>query len=188
MGSRASLDLAATIAARSLATQHPAGVRSRCRGSKVCQIRVSFDVVDYCLAFRGLKGSQMRLKLKQIGPRKMEVTSGMWSFVVDLKEKFGGGDSGPNPSELTAAAVASCEVLTGVVWAARRHSIELRDVEAEVTWEYEENPDRISRIDVTIQNVSSQLGEKTKAFAAIAKGCTVSRTFKTQPELSLKVE
>ena len=56
----------------------------------------------------------MKLKLKQVGPRKMEVVSDNWSFVVDLKEQFGGEDSGPNPSELTAAAVASCEVLTGV--------------------------------------------------------------------------
>jgi putative redox protein len=136
----------------------------------------------------GRGGSQMHLKLKQTGPRKMEVISDNWSFVVDLKEKFGGEDSGPNPSELTAAAVASCEVLTGIVWAARRHEIELRDLEAEVTWEYEENPDRISRIDVAIKNVSDQLGEKKRAFAAIAKGCTVSKTFKIQPQLSLKVE
>jgi putative redox protein len=130
----------------------------------------------------------MRLKLKQTGSRKMEVISDKWSFVVDLKEKFGGEDSGPNPSELTAAALASCEVLTGVVWAARRHNIELRDVEAEVTWEYGEKPDRISRIDVTVHNAAAQLGEKTRGFAAIARGCTVSRTLQTQPELSLKVE
>jgi putative redox protein len=130
----------------------------------------------------------MRLKLKQIGPRKMEVISDRWRFVVDLKEKFGGEDSGPNPSELTAAALASCEVLTGAVWAAKRHDIELRDVEAEVTWEYGEKPDRISRIDVTISNAASQLGENTKGFAAIARGCTVSRTLRTPPELSLTVE
>ncbi len=145
-------------------------------GSELYQIRDS------------LKEAHMNLKLKQIGPRKMEVISDRWSFVVDLKEKFGGEDSGPNPSELTAAALASCEVLTGVVWASRRHEIELRDIEAEVSWEYGEKPDRISRIDVTIRNVVSQLGEKTKGFTAIAKGCTISKTFKFQPELSLKVE
>ena len=49
----------------------------------------------------------MRPKLKQIGPRKMEVISDKGSFVVDLGEKFGGDGSRPNPSELTAAAVAS---------------------------------------------------------------------------------
>ena len=130
----------------------------------------------------------MHLKLKQIGPRKMEVISDKWSFVVDLKEKFGGEESGPNPSELTAGALASCEVLTGIVWAARRHRIELRDLEAEVSWDYGEKPERISKFDVIIRNVYSQLGEKTKGFAAIAKGCAVSRTFKIQPELSLKVE
>ena len=132
----------------------------------------------------------MRLELKQTGPRKMEVTSEKWSFVVDLKEKFGGEDSGPNPSELTAAAVASCEVLTGIVWAARRHEIELRDVQAEVTWEYGEKPERISKIEVSIRNVASQMGDekKTRAFTNVAKGCTVTKTLQIQPELNLTVE
>jgi putative redox protein len=132
----------------------------------------------------------MKLKLKQTGPRKMEVVSDKWSFVVDLKEQFGGEDSGPNPSELTAAAVASCEVLTGVFWAARRHEIELTDIEAEVSWEYGTKPERISRIDVIIRNVAAQLNDpkKMRAFEGIAKGCTVTKTLKIAPELTLKVE
>jgi len=132
----------------------------------------------------------MKLKLKQIGPRKMEVVSDKWSFVVDLKEEFGGENSGPNPSELTAAAVASCEVLTGIHWAAKRHSTDLTDLEAEVEWEYAEKPDRISRIDVVIRNVVAQLADdkKTRAFTGIAKGCTVSKTLKIPPELTLRVE
>ena len=132
----------------------------------------------------------LKLSLKQVGPRKVEVSSDKWSFVVDLKEKFGGEDSGPNPSELTAAAVASCEVLTGVVWASRRHNVELRDLIAEVEWEYGEKPERISRIDVSIGNVGAQLGDEKKlqAFTAMAKGCTVTKTLKIPPELSLKVE
>ena len=132
----------------------------------------------------------MKLLLKQTGPRKVEVISDNWSFVVDLKEEFGGEDSGPNPSELTAAAVASCQVLTGVFWASRRHEVELKDLEAEVEWEYGEKPDRISRIDVVIRNVASQLEDekRVRAFRGIAKGCTVSKTLKLQPETSLKVE
>ena len=119
----------------------------------------------------------MKLLLKQTGPRKVEVISDNWSFVVDLKEEFGGEDSGPNPSELTAAAVASCQVLTGVFWASRRHEVELKDLEAEVEWEYGEKPDRISRIDVVIRNVASQLEDekRVRAFRGIAKGCTVSK-------------
>jgi putative redox protein len=130
----------------------------------------------------------MKLKLRQIGPRKLEVISDNWSFVVDLKEKFGGENSGPNPSELAAAAVASCQVLTGVHWASKRHGIELRDLEAEVEWEYGEKPERISRIDVSIRNVASQLGEKTRAFTGIARACTISKTLKIQPKTSLTVE
>ncbi len=130
----------------------------------------------------------MKLNLKQIGPRKLEVVSDNWSFVVDLKPQFGGEDSGPNPSELLAAAVASCEVLTGIVWASRRHDLELEGMEAEVQWEYEEKPERITKIDVIIRNAAEQLGDKAAAFTAIAKGCTVTKTLTIQPELTLKVE
>ncbi len=120
----------------------------------------------------------------------MEVVGENWTFVVDLKKEFGGEDSGPNPSELTAAAVASCEVLTGVFWASRRHGKELRDIEAEVEWEYGANPERISEIRVTMRNVASQLGDAKvlKAFTGMAKGCTITRTLKYQPELSLTIE
>ncbi len=132
----------------------------------------------------------MRLKLKQTGPRKMEVISDKWSFTVDLKEQFGGENAGPNPSELAAAAVASCEVLTGVHWASRRHDVELVDIEAEVSWEYEQKPERISSIDVIIRNVAAQLGDekKTRAFKGIARGCTLTRTLQNTPDLSLSVE
>lgn len=130
----------------------------------------------------------MKLKLVQVGPLQMEVISANWSFRVDLKEEFGGMDSGPNPSELVAAAVASCEVLTGIYWAANRHHIELTDVEAEVEWEYENRPERISKIGVVIRNVAVQLGEKTRGFKGIARGCTVSKTLAMAPELTLKVE
>lgn len=132
----------------------------------------------------------MKLSLRQTGPRKMEVCSDNWSFVVDLKQEFGGEDSGPNPSELTAAALASCEVLTGIYWAARRHGIELRDVEADVEWEYGQKPDRIESIDVTIRNVAHQLGDAKilRAFQGVAKGCTITKTFQHQPKLTLQIE
>jgi len=118
----------------------------------------------------------------------MEVVSDRWKFMVDLKEPFGGRENGPNPSELAAAALASCEVLTGIYWAAKRHGIELQNVEADVEWEYGEKPDRITNFDVKIRNVRSQLGDNTRAFAAIAKGCTISKTFSTAPSMTLDVE
>ena len=132
--------------------------------------------------------AKMKLKLIQTGPRSVEVVSDRWKFLVDLKEEYGGKDEGPNPSELTAAAVASCEMLTGIFWASRRHGVELEKLEAEVEWEYGTKPDRITRFDVKIRGVKDQLGDKTRAFAAMAKACTVSKTFAMPPEMTLEVE
>jgi putative redox protein len=132
----------------------------------------------------------MRLKLTQTGPRRMEARTDKWTLVVDLREEFGGEGSGPNPSELLVAAVASCETLTGVYWASRRHDIELSGLEAEVEWQYERDPERISKIGVAIRNVAAQLEDEamTRAFRGVARACTITRTLQHTPELAILVE
>ncbi len=135
-----------------------------------------------------MSDKKYKLKLKQVGARRIEVISDKWSFIVDLKEDFGGQNSGPDPSELVAAALGTCELLTGVVWASRRHATEIQNAEAEVTWEYGEKPERVSSINVVIRNVADQLGDNAAAFKAIAKGCTIAKTLKIPPELNLEIE
>ncbi len=105
-----------------------------------------------------------------------------------LKPEFGGQDSGPDPSELVAAALAACELLTGVAWASKkaRQGIAKRGSGGHLG--VRGKTERVSNIKVVIQNVADQLGDKTAAFKAIAKGCTVSKTLKIPPELELEVE
>ena len=50
---------------------------------------------------------------------------------VDEPEEFGGEDSGPMPTELVAAALASC-FCVAIVWAARKKRIEVGDLEVQV--------------------------------------------------------
>jgi putative redox protein len=120
----------------------------------------------------------------------MEARTDKWTLVVDLRDEFGGEGSGPNPSELLVAAVASCETLTGVYWASHRHHTELTGLEAEVEWQYEHDPERISKIGVVIRNVASQLGDEAKlrGFKGVAKACTISRTLQHTPQLMTIVE
>ncbi len=50
---------------------------------------------------------------------------------TDEPEEFGGQDTGPMPTELVAAALASC-FCVAIVWAARKRRIELGDLEVQV--------------------------------------------------------
>ncbi len=74
------------------------------------------------------------------------------------------------------------------MWESRRRGIELSGLEAEVEWECGQKPKRIAHIDVVIRNAASQLGDRTRAFAGIAKGCTISKTLIIEPATSLTVE
>ena len=48
-----------------------------------------------------------------------QVEDGPWKLTVDLAEKSGGNNQGPNPGVLGRAALGSCLAVTYVMWAAK---------------------------------------------------------------------
>lgn len=47
-----------------------------------------------------------------------EVEEGPWNFTVDMAEKAGGGNAGPNPGVYGRGALGSCLAITYKIWAA----------------------------------------------------------------------
>ena len=65
-----------------------------------------------------------------------EVTEGTWRFAVDLSEKSGGTNAGPNPGILGRAALGSCLAIGYLMWAARRGTkIDALRVEVETDYD-----------------------------------------------------
>lgn len=65
-----------------------------------------------------------------------EVEEGPWKFTVDMGEKSGGNNAGPNPGVLGRAALGSCLAIGYMMWAAR-HGLPIRSLEVEIQADYD---------------------------------------------------
>lgn len=65
-----------------------------------------------------------------------EVEEGPWRFTVDMGEKSGGNNAGPNPGVLGRAALGSCLAIGYMMWAARS-GLPIRSLEVEIQAEYD---------------------------------------------------
>lgn len=107
----------------------------------------------------------------------LDLRDGRFTLVSDEPPEDGGTDSGPMPSELLFAGVASCFAMA-VAWAARKRRRELVDLEVSVGGAYDRPGRRYSRLEVA---ASSSLARTDPGeFAAILRlaeeVCWVTRT------------
>ncbi len=104
---------------------------------------------------------------------------------VDEPAEFGGEDSGPMPTELIAAALASCMCIS-VAWAARKRRVELRDVEVEVRPHRAPGEPRHGRYDVRV--TSSLPQDVLEPIVSLgARYCWVTNTLRTPPQIAYEV-
>ena len=96
------------------------------------------------------------------------------SLTVDEPEEDGGTDTGPSPTRLLTASLASCTSMTIVMYADRKGW----DVgEIEVIAEFERPPvGETARFDVTVRIPSSLSTEQVERIMVIAGKCPVHRT------------
>jgi putative redox protein len=99
-------------------------------------------------------------------------------LIADETQEDGGGDSGPRPTELLAAALASCTAITLEMYANRKQW-ELGKVEVAVDFE---TPTRESPAGfaVRIRTPADLSDEQREKLLAIAAKCPVHRTLAAQ--------
>lgn len=100
---------------------------------------------------------------------------------VDEPPEFGGTDTGPMPTELLTASLASCMCLA-VAWAARKRRVELADLEVRVLPVREPGQPRYGRYEVTV--IAGADREAMERVVDLAKRyCWVTNTLHNSPEL-----
>lgn len=108
------------------------------------------------------------------------------SIRVDEPPQFGGGDTGPMPTEVLAAALASCMCLA-VAWAAGKRRVDLPDLAVEVLPHRAPGEPRHGRYDVRV--VSSAPQEDLERCVELgARYCWVTNTLRTPPEIAYTVD
>ncbi|MGD9695702.1 MAG: OsmC family protein [Thermoleophilia bacterium] len=103
------------------------------------------------------------------------------SIRVDEPHEVGGGDTGPMPTELLTAALASCMCLA-VAWAAAKRRVELPDLRVSARATRVPGEPRYGRYDVWI--VSSLPDEAMAPVAELAERyCWVTNTLRNPPDM-----
>jgi putative redox protein len=106
-------------------------------------------------------------------------------LTADEPEDKGGTDHGPKPTELLAAALASCTAITIEMYADRKQW----DVgELEVEIDYELDPEATSRFGLTLKLPSSLSDEQVERLRDIAARCPVHRVLKGTVEITDRAE
>jgi putative redox protein len=120
------------------------------------------------------------------GGLRAVVQAGGFELIVDEPESVPGGtNTGPQPTELLLASVASCFTLA-LAYSAGKRGIELADLDVDATGTYD-GP-RFSAIRITVRAAAPQGAELAKLIKAAERVCYVTRTLASSPTLEVVVD
>lgn len=104
-------------------------------------------------------------------------------MIVDEPIHAGGGDAGPQPTEVYLASVASCFTLA-VYHVARKRSIELSDLQVRAVGEYKGPSFAKVRVEVSSSFPRSELEPLLERASAV---CYVSNTMRAVDDIEVEV-
>ncbi len=110
----------------------------------------------------------------EIGPHRL---------VTDALKIYGGDESGPEPHDLLAAALAACTALTVTMYA-RRKSMDLQDIDVRI----EHGPrDGVYVLTRRIHYIGNLGAEERERLTDIANKCPVHKTLSGKIEIVTEV-
>ena len=128
----------------------------------------------------------MRVEVRQIDGRRMEIDArGVTAVIDDLVEDGGPGD-GFRPTELLVGALGACTMGT-VLTFAKNTGLDVTGVAMTLEAEKVAAPSRIGSISMVLE-VSGDLDEDDlERLWRVAAACTVHNTLKNEPAIDLKL-
>ena len=106
-------------------------------------------------------------------------------IVVDQPQDAGGADSGPTPTELFVASLASCVAY----YAGRyltRHGCERTGLTVSASFELAtDRPARVRSVTITVKVPTGLPESRWPAFEAVVRHCTVHNTLHNPPEIRI---
>ncbi|QJY46114.1 OsmC family protein [Pseudonocardia broussonetiae] len=131
-----------------------------------------------------MSATERSVSARWAGGLRAEVDAGGFEVVSDEPESVGGAGSGPQPTELLLASIASCFTIA-VAWTAAKRKVELEGLAVDVTGTYDGPRFRAFRIEV---HADSPAGPDLEKLVEAAKRvCYVTRTLAEPPEITFSV-
>jgi putative redox protein len=128
--------------------------------------------------------SQRSVSARWTGGLRAEVDAGGFDLVADEPESVGGTGSGPQPTELLLASIASCFTIA-VAYTAAKREIALEGLAVDVTGHYDGPRFDAFRIEV---RATAPVGAELEKLVEVAKRvCYVTRTLAEPPEIEFVI-
>ncbi len=119
------------------------------------------------------------------GGLRATVDANGFRLVADEPESVGGTGTGPQPTELLLASIASCFTLALAYTAAKR-DVALEGLRVDVAGRYD-GP-RFDAFRITVRAATPRGAELDELMTAARKVCYVTRTLASPPEIEFAVD
>lgn len=133
-------------------------------------------------AVRRASGDTQPVHVAHRGGDRFDITVRGHVIRVDQPVSDGGEDTGPTPTELFIASLASC-----VAFYARRylnrHDLPTEGLAVEADFRMGSRPARVAQIEVRLTVPANIPVERRDALLAVASHCTVHNSLTTAPEI-----
>lgn len=131
-----------------------------------------------------MSATERSVSARWTGGLRAEVDAGGFAVVSDEPESVGGTGSGPQPTELLLASIASCFTIA-VAWTAAKRDVALDGLTVDVTGTYDGPRFRAFRVEVHADSPDGvDLGKLVEAAKRV---CYVTRTLAEPPEITFTV-
>jgi len=128
----------------------------------------------------------VKVEVKQVDGRRMEIDArGVRAVVDDLIEDGGPGD-GFRPTELLVGALGACTIGTMLTFA-KNTGMSVEGVSMVIEASKAAAPSRVSSISMTMEVSGDLTSKELERLGRVAKACTVHNTLEVGPEIELAV-
>jgi putative redox protein len=128
---------------------------------------------------------EQEIRVSHDGGDRYRIAIGEHEVIVDQPVSAGGADSGPTPTDLFVASLASCTAHYAGRFLAR-HGIDAAGLEVSATFESGGRPNRVSDVELRLVVPSLPEGEDDR-LRAVVEHCTVKNSIAEPPSIELEI-
>lgn len=126
------------------------------------------------------------MRVGHLGGDRFVIQIGGHTITVDQPVRNGGEGTGPTPTELLVASLASCVAFYARRYLAR-HGLNTDGLAVTAAYELAERPARVASMNLTLTVPTDTPQARLKPLLAVASHCTVHNTLTEPPEISMTV-
>lgn len=124
------------------------------------------------------------IHVRHLSGDRFEISVRDHTVYADQMLAGGGEDTGPTPTELFVAGLASCVAHYARRYLAR-HELPTEGLAVETEFAFGSRPNRVSEIRMEIRLPDGVPAERRDALLAVASHCTVHNSLQQTPEVSI---